>query len=93
MDRLTTYRFTVGDRVVHKRTVGGLLGHWAVGTHAACELLRQCHRAIERSEDSALPGQSTTSQHQADEIDRVCRQYPDLVDDACVRQHLEEWLA
>jgi hypothetical protein len=26
------------------------------------------------------------------EIDRVCRQYPDLVDDAFVQQHLDQWL-
>ena len=36
LDLLTTYRFTVGDRVVQKRIVGGLLGHWAVWTRAAC---------------------------------------------------------
>lgn len=163
LDLLTTYRFTVGDRVVHKRIVGGLLGHWAVWTRAACELLRQCHRAIECQDGSSLPDRSATndphesdqpdatarhrcllelldtavavtdmnaavfdaahnyagcipgihevlrrqgllehiecldphetlSPQQADEIDRVCRQYPHLVDDAFVRQHLEEWL-
>ncbi len=32
VDLLTTYRFPVGDRVVQKRMVGGLLGHWAVWT-------------------------------------------------------------
>jgi hypothetical protein len=162
-DLLTTYRFTVGNRVVHKRIVGGLLGHWAVWTHAACELLRQCHRAIEQSDGSPPPGRDATNEpresdqpdaaercpcltsllhtaaavtdmnaavfdaahnyagcipglhevlrrqgllehiacldphetlspHQADEIDRVCRQYPDLIDDAFVRQHLDQWL-
>lgn len=30
---------------------------------------------------------------QAAEIDRVCRAYPDLADDAFVAQHLDEWLA
>jgi len=30
---------------VERRIVGGLLGHWAVWTHAACQLLEQCHRA------------------------------------------------
>jgi len=29
---------------------------------------------------------------QAQEIDRVCRQYPHLNDDAFVREHLDEWL-
>ncbi len=164
VDLLTTYRFTVGDRVVQKRIVGGLLGHWAVWTCAACKLLRQCHRAIERPSglpvpdpsdtdcantsdqpdakeshrclielldtaaavtdmnaavfDAAnnyagcIPGihevlrrqgllesvecldpQETLSPHQAEEIDRVCRQYPDLVDDSFVKQHLDQWLA
>ena len=163
LDLLTTYRFTVGDRVVHKRIVGGLLGHWAVWTRAACELLRQCHRAIECQDGSSLPDRSATndphesdqpdatarhrcllelldtavavtdmnaavfdaahnyagcipgihevlrrqgllehivcldphetlSPQQADEIDRVCRQYPHLVDDTFVREHLDQWL-
>jgi hypothetical protein len=29
---------------------------------------------------------------QAEEIDRVCRAYPHLADDAFVREHLEAWL-
>jgi hypothetical protein len=29
---------------------------------------------------------------QADEIDRVCRAYPHLSDDAFVREHLDDWL-
>lgn len=169
LDLLTTYRFAVGDRVVHKRIVGGLLGHWAVWTQAACKLLRQCHRAmamenptplplvdprdshvshtgigLDRLEagerDSCLLGllstavavtdmnaavfdaanhyagcipgihevlrrqgllegvecldpHETLSPCQADEIDRVCRHYPDLVDDVFVQQHLDQWLA
>ena len=158
MDLLTTYRFAVGDRIVQQRIVGGLLGHWAVWTRAACELLRQCQRAIERPSgwpvpdphdtdraaaearhqcllellntaaavtdmnaavfDAAhnfagcIPGihevlrrqgllesvecldpRETLSPHQAEEIDRVCRQYPDLVDDSFVTQHLDQWLA
>jgi hypothetical protein len=30
---------------------------------------------------------------QPEEIDRVCRAYPHLADDAFVREHLETWLA
>lgn len=44
-DLLTTYRFHVDRRVVEKRFVGGLLGHWAVWTRGAVELLagiKQC---------------------------------------------------
>jgi dihydrodipicolinate synthase/N-acetylneuraminate lyase len=166
LDLLTTYRFTVHDRVVHNRMVGGLLGQWAVGTQAACRLLRQCHSAIAMQHsplwprvapnapntpdlsgcseagaheacfrellstavavtdmnaaifDAAnnfagcIPGihevlrrqgllecvecldpRETLSPCQADEIDRVCRQYPDLGDDTFIQQHLERWLA
>lgn len=32
------------------------------------------------------------SNGQSDEIDRVCRAYPHLADDAFVREHLDEWL-
>ena len=47
VDLLTPYRFNVGGRAVERRMVGGLLGHWAVWTCPAVELLRECHRAIE----------------------------------------------
>ena len=47
IDLLTPYRFNVNGRVVERRIVGGLLGHWAVWTRQAVELLRECHRAIE----------------------------------------------
>ncbi|MHB8971329.1 MAG: dihydrodipicolinate synthase family protein [Pirellulaceae bacterium] len=166
LDLLTTYRFAVGERVVQKQIVGGLLGHWAVWTRAACRLLRQCRRAVARENPAAqplvdpldahsgdgcgcaeadsresclhellstavavtdmnaavfdaahnfagcIPGihevlrrqgllegiecldpHETLSPNQADEIDRVCRQYPDLVDDAFVREHRAQWLA
>ncbi len=38
-DLLTPYRFSVQGRPVEKRFVGGLLGHWAVWTKKATELL------------------------------------------------------
>ena len=40
-DLLTTYRFCVEGKVVEKRIVGGLLGHWAVWTKKAVELLEE----------------------------------------------------
>ena len=40
-DLLTTYRFEVGGKVVEKTFVGGLLGHWAVWTRKAVELLEE----------------------------------------------------
>ena len=38
-DLLTPYRFNVNGELVKKRFVGGLLGHWAVWTKKATELL------------------------------------------------------
>jgi dihydrodipicolinate synthase/N-acetylneuraminate lyase len=47
LDLLTPYRFKLSGRVVERRIVGGLLGHWAVWTSQAVSLLRDCHRSIE----------------------------------------------
>jgi dihydrodipicolinate synthase/N-acetylneuraminate lyase len=41
-DLLTPYRFHVGEGWVSLRIVGGLLGHWAVWTRKAVELLADC---------------------------------------------------
>lgn len=46
-DLLTPFRFTVGGLPVERRIVGGLLGHWAVWTRRAVELLGQCHAVAE----------------------------------------------
>jgi dihydrodipicolinate synthase/N-acetylneuraminate lyase len=43
-DLVTPFRFAVGERTVTRRIVGGLLGHWAVWTHAAVQLLEECQR-------------------------------------------------
>jgi len=40
-----------------------------------------------------LDSREALSPGQADEIDRVCRAYPELVDDDFVAAHLDEWLA
>lgn len=40
-DLLTTYQFTVNGKKVTKEFVGGLLGHWAVWTQKAVELLAE----------------------------------------------------
>jgi hypothetical protein len=36
----------VGGQVVERRIVGGLLGHWAVWTKRAVDLLAECHAAV-----------------------------------------------
>ena len=45
-DLLTTYRFTIDNKVVEKRFVGGLLGHWAVWTHKAVALLAEIKECV-----------------------------------------------
>jgi hypothetical protein len=46
MDLLTPYRFRAANgELVTRRIVGGLLGHWAVWTKRAVELLENCHVA------------------------------------------------
>lgn len=45
-DLLTPYRFMVGDKIIEKRFVGGLLGHWAVWTTKAVELLKEIKHCI-----------------------------------------------
>ncbi len=42
MDLLTACRFEVGGKMVQRRIVGGLLGHWAVWTRRAVELHAAC---------------------------------------------------
>lgn len=44
MDLLTPFRFSAGGKPVERRIVGGLLGHWAVWTSKAVELLAECQR-------------------------------------------------
>jgi dihydrodipicolinate synthase/N-acetylneuraminate lyase len=44
LDLLTPFRFRVQDRLVERRLVGGLLGHWAVWTRKAVEDHAACRR-------------------------------------------------
>jgi hypothetical protein len=50
LDLLTPYRFRVGGLDVERRIVGGLLGHWAVWTSRAVELLDACQAAARRGD-------------------------------------------
>ena len=43
MDLLMPYVFQIGGEKKELRIVGGLLGHWAVWTKRAGELLKECH--------------------------------------------------
>jgi hypothetical protein len=136
-DLVTPFRFAVDGRVVERRIVGGLLGHWAVWTRSAVSLLDDCRAAARVGEISTtllqrgvetidanaaffdaahgfagciagiqevlrrqglvrsarcLSADEVLSPGQAAEIDRVCRAYPHLADDAFVRANLDEWL-
>ncbi len=42
LDLLTPYRLQTAQGQAERHIVGGLLGHWAVWTRSACELLTQC---------------------------------------------------
>ena len=53
VDLLTAWRFRRGERFVERRIVGGLLGHWAVWTRVACQLLERCHGDHGRAGDGA----------------------------------------
>lgn len=44
VDLLSEYQINVGDKIIKKRIVGGLLGHWAVWTKTAVNLLGSVHR-------------------------------------------------
>ena len=47
-DLLTAYRFEVNGKSIEKRFVGGLLGHWAVWTKKAVELLNEIKQCIDK---------------------------------------------
>ena len=53
-DLLTGYTLSDGKAPVTKRIVGGLLGHWAVWTKKAVDLLGRIHRAATDAEASRL---------------------------------------
>ena len=46
-DLLTTYRIQTANGPVETRIKGGLLGHWAVWTHKAVELLDELHAVLD----------------------------------------------
>lgn len=53
IDLLTTYRIQTSHGPVETRIVGGLLGHWAVWTKKAVDLLAECHRIV--TQDGPIP--------------------------------------
>jgi hypothetical protein len=59
-DLLTKFRFD--NNTKSKRIVGGLLGHWAVWTKKAVELVQEIHQIIAR--DEPVPGELLTRAQQ-----------------------------
>lgn len=137
VDLLTEYKMSNGNDIISKRIVGGLLGHWAVWTHSAVNLLQSVHNSefnndIQRTLvlankitdcnaalfDAAnnfagcivglhevlrrqgllegiwtLDESEVLSAGQKEEIDRVYASYPELNDDAFIKENLDRWLS
>jgi hypothetical protein len=53
IDLITPYRFQVNGKLKELRVVGGLLGHWAVWTKRAVDLLAECQGSV--LADRAVP--------------------------------------
>jgi hypothetical protein len=53
-DLVTPYRYARDGVLVTRRIVGGLLGHWAVWTRTAVQLLAECHGAAGGNHDHLL---------------------------------------
>ncbi len=138
IDLLTPFRFQMDGEWRSRRIVGGLLGHWAVWTKSAVELLSLCQELSLKNRpispevltlaqqvtdcnaaffDAAngyagciagihevlrrqgllegiwcLDSNETLSPDQKEEIDRVYTAYPELNDDAFVKENLARWL-
>ncbi len=137
VDLMTRFNVATDEGEVSMEFVGGLLGHWAVWTKGAVEILHRARAAAGRASVPAemlslaaevtdmnaalfdvandfagciagvqhvlckqgllastrcLNPREALSEGQAEQIDRVRREYPLLVDDDFVAGHLNEWL-
>jgi len=139
MDLVTPYHFQREGKIAERRIAGGLLGHWAVWTHAAVRLFDECRevvksggqippelaaKAIEATDCNAalfdaangfagciaginqvlyeqgllasprlLDPNERMSPGQSDELERVRRAYPHLMDDEFIAEHRDEWIS
>ena len=135
VDLLTTYEFNVQGKTVKKDIIGGLLGHFAVWTSKAAELMEEVKKAKATKDITALltknvqvtdcngaffdvrnnfagciaginevlarqgllkgnwclDPEELLGPGQAEEIDRVYREYPELNDDDFVKENLPKW--
>jgi dihydrodipicolinate synthase/N-acetylneuraminate lyase len=136
-DLLTTYAISTPRGIVTKDIVGGLLGHWAVWTKRAVELLDYIHSIKKEGKEipadllsigqkitdmnaaifdatnqfaGCIPGIHEILRHQGlikglwcldpeeklsygqlKEINRVCQEYPELLDDDFVKKWLSKY--
>jgi len=138
VDLLTPFRFDVNGQTVERRIIGGLLGHWAVWTRGAVQMLEEikgirdgaqldaswlarniavtdCNAALFDAANKfhgCIPGihevlrrqgllkgtwclnpNEVLSPGQSEEIDRIYAAYPELNDDAFVKENLDKWLS
>jgi dihydrodipicolinate synthase/N-acetylneuraminate lyase len=133
-DLITPYQFNVNGEKIEKRFTGGLLGHWAVWTSKAVELLKEIKKGdlnyelllrkniaitdmnavifdAKNAFHGCIPGihevlrrqgllegtwclnpNENMSDGQAEEIDRIYNDYPELTDDDFVKRFLEKEL-
>lgn len=69
-DLLALYRFTVNGQIIEKRFSGGLLGHWAVWTKKAVELLEEIkeyhkNKTVQKAGDLLTKGVAVTDMNAA----------------------------
>jgi len=62
MDLLSGFRFNTGKEAATLRIVGGLLGHWAVWTKRAVELLAEIHALVQQPQP--IPAELLIKAHQ-----------------------------
>jgi dihydrodipicolinate synthase/N-acetylneuraminate lyase len=55
-DLITPWQVAAGSGMRELRIVGGLLGHWAVWTRRAVDLLGECHAAVAATGNAPHPG-------------------------------------
>ncbi|MEJ0102663.1 MAG: dihydrodipicolinate synthase family protein [Bacteroidota bacterium] len=51
-DLLTTYEFKMDSKIIEKKFVGGLLGHWAVWTKAAVNLFKEIRESDKKDNET-----------------------------------------
>jgi dihydrodipicolinate synthase/N-acetylneuraminate lyase len=64
-DLVTPFRLAMNGKIVERRIVGGLLGHWSVWTRRAVELLKECQAAQSVSAELLAKGVAVTDSNAA----------------------------